>query len=333
MDDAENSVSDKSVSETSVSEDSLSPDLLSEDSLRSGLRDLAADGGAGPAPVAAVVGRGRRIRHVRRSLAAGAATLVVAGGSVLGVRWAEPSPPVLPSGPTAGPATPAYPYEGKYRPQPPSGADDPLDTGPRVPVEDVRYRYDLSAVCDLRYAVFGGRVWERDDGGSSATVRWAADRMRGYMSWTDGRHSRSEPDTAVFETDTPTALPTLRFRPLAGPAPECLGREPERRYGEAPAATLGPDRPVRGVRYPYDMTKECGMRYAVFGGRLWRADGEGRTETIVDWVNDLPLATFMTLTSERTAVLELPGPWPGRPGDSPRTTTYRPVEARGDDCA
>ncbi|MEU6881976.1 hypothetical protein [Streptomyces sp. NPDC046712] len=298
----------------------------SEGSLRRGLRELA-EGNAGPAPLGAIVGRGRRIRQVRRSLAAGAATLVVAGGSVLGVRWSEPSPPALPSGPTDGPSAPAYPYEGKYRPQPPSGPGDPLDTGPRAPVENVRYRYDLSAVCDLRYAVFGGRVWERADGGSSATVRWAGDRMRGYMSWTDGRRSRSEPDTAVFETDTPS-LPAIGFRLLAGPAPECLGQEPERRYGDAPAATLGPDRPGLGVRYPYDMTKECGTRYAVFAGRLWRAEREEGTETIVDWVNDLPLAAFMTLTSERTAVLE----WPGPPGESPRTTTYRPVEARGDDC-
>ncbi|MFG2645644.1 hypothetical protein ACGFYP_32275 [Streptomyces sp. NPDC048370] len=302
----------------------------SEDSLRRGLRDLAegrGEGETGAAPLGAVVARGRRVRHLRRSLAAGAATLAVAGGSVLGVRWTDPAPPALPSGPTSGPATPSYPYEGKYRPQPPSGPDDPLDTGPRAPVENTRYRYDLSAVCDLRYAVFGGRVWERTDGGSSATVRWAGDRMRGYMSWSDGRLARSEPDTAVFETDTP-ALPELRFRPLAGPAPECLGQEPGRRYGNAPAATLGPERPERGVRYPYDMTKECGMRYAVFGGRLWRAESDERTQTIIDWVNDLPLAAFMTLTSERTAVLE----WPAGAEETPRTTTYRPVEAPGDDC-
>ncbi|WP_137993981.1 hypothetical protein [Streptomyces vilmorinianum] len=303
-------------------------DEHSEDALRRGLRALA-DGDAGPAPVGEVVGRGRRIRHVRRSLVAGAATLVVAGGSILGVRWSEQAPPALPSGPTAGPATPSYPYEGKYRPQPPSGPHDPLDTGPHAPVENVRYRYDLSAVCDLRYAAFGGRVWERADGGSSATVRWAADRMRGYMSWTDGRRARSEPDSAVFETDTP-AMPAIVFRPLAGPAPECLAQEPERRYGDAPAATLGPDRPVLGVRYPYDMTKECGMRYAVFGGRLWRAEAgrDGTTEAI-DWVNDLPLAAFMTLTSPGTAVLE----WPSLPGESPRTSTYRPVAGKGDDCA
>ncbi|MEU6946747.1 hypothetical protein ABZ957_16180 [Streptomyces sp. NPDC046316] len=314
--------------------------------LRRGLRDLADDpvresGPAPVAPVAAVVARGRRIRQVRRSLAAGAATLVVAGGSVLGVSGKDRQAP--PSGPTPGPVTPTYPYEGKYAPQPPSGPHDPLDTGPGRPVENVRYRYDLSAVCDLRYAVFGGRVWERTDGGSSVTVRWAADRMRGFMSWTDGVRSRSEPDTAVFETETPATLPTLRFRPLAGPVPKCLGQEPERRYGDAPAATLGPERPERGVRYPYDMTKECATRYAVFAGRLWRAEdeGDGRTQTIVDWANDLPLAGFMTLTSERTAVLEWPGGAAGgasggaagdAPAGGPRTTTFRPVEARGDDC-
>ncbi|MFF9017560.1 hypothetical protein ACF09C_31965 [Streptomyces sp. NPDC014870] len=319
----------------------------SEDSLRRGLRDLAADTGTdtgadqdtSTVPVDAlstastvntvntVIGRGRRIRHLRRSLAAGAATLAIAGGSVLGVRWADPAPVATPTPPPSEPATPSYPYEGEYRPQPPSGPGDPLDTGPRVPVENTRYRYDLSAACDLRYAVFGGRVWERVDGGSAVTVRWADDRLRGYMSWTDGLRDRVEPDTAVFETDT-SALTGLRFRPLAGAAPECLAKEPARRHREAPAATLGPERPVPGVRYPYDMTKECDMRYAVFAGRLWRAEGDGRSQTIIDWVNDLPLAAFMTLVSDRKAVFE----WPSGPLDTPRTTTYRPVEARGDDC-
>ncbi|MDT9688551.1 hypothetical protein Q5762_09335 [Streptomyces sp. P9(2023)] len=301
---------------------------FSEESVRRGLRDLA-DGDAGPAPVGKVVARGRRIRHVRRSLAAGAATLVVtAGAVVLGVRWTDPAPsPLAP--PPPGPTAPSYPYDGKYPPQPPSGDHDPLDTGPRAPVENTRYRYDLSAVCDLRYAVFGGRLWERADGGSSVAVRWAGDRLRGYMSWTDGRSSRSEPDTAVFETDPPAALPALRFRPLAGPAPECLGQEPARRHGDAPAGTLGPERPEPGVRYPYDMTKECEMRYAVFAGRLWRAESDGSPQTIIDWVNDLPLPAFMTLTSERTAVLE----WPAGVFETPRTSTYRPVETRGDDCA
>ncbi|MGW2016025.1 hypothetical protein [Streptomyces sp. NPDC001927] len=309
----------------------------SEDSLRRGLRDLVEETDAATAAVNTVntenavntvIGRGRRIRHLRRSLAAGAATLAIAGGSVLGVQGqgADPGPPTAPS-PSEPVAPPSYPYEGKYRPQPPSGPDDPLDTGPRAPVENTRYRYDLSAVCDLRYAVFGGRVWERVDDGAAVTVRWAGDRMRGYMSWSDGRKDRAEPDTAVFETDT-ADLTELRFRLLAGPAPECLGQEPARRYRDAPAATLGPERPERGVRYPYDMTKECDLRYAVFAGRLWQAESDGRSQTIVDWANDLPLAAFMTLKSDRQAVLE----WPAGADETPRTTNYRPVEARGDDC-
>ncbi|MFI8289292.1 hypothetical protein EAO71_28840 [Streptomyces sp. ms191] len=299
-----------------------------EEPLRRGLRDLAGAGplDAGPAPVATVVARGRRIRRLRRSLAVGTATLLVAGGVTLGARWSGPEADTPPAGPTTATPPPVQPFVGKYPPQPPSGPGDPLDGGPTRPRENVRYRYDLSTVCALRYAVFGGRVWERADGGGTSAGDGATDRVRGYMSWTDGRFDRAERDTAVFETDD---RPPLTFRPLTGGPPACLDREPRRRHGDAPAATLGPDRPSPGRRYVYDMPKECALRYAVFGGRLWRAEGDEASHTAIDWVDDLPLAAHMTLTSPSTAVLE----WPSLPGQAPRTTTYRPAAGPGTDCA
>ncbi|MFE2233934.1 hypothetical protein ACFXA4_15355 [Streptomyces sp. NPDC059442] len=302
-----------------------------EEPLRRGLRDLAGAGplDAGPAPVAAVVARGRRIRRLRRSLAVGTATLLVAGGVTLGARWSGgPEADTPPAGRTTATPPPAYLFVGKYPPQPPSRPGDPLDGGPTRPRENVRYRYDLSAVCALRYAVFGGRVWERADGGGPFAGHGATDRVRGYMSWTDGRFDRAERDTAAFETDE-AARPPLTFRPLTGRPPACLAREPRRRHGDAPAATRGPDRPSPGRRYVYDMPKECALRYAVFGGRLWRAEGDEAAHTAIDWVDDLPLAAHMTLTSPSTAVLE----WPSPPGQEPRTTTYRPAAGPGTDCA
>ena len=60
-----------------------------------------------------------------------------------------------------------------------------------------------------------------------------------------------------------------------------------------------------------------------------RAEGDEASHTAIDWVDDLPLAAHMTLTSPSTAVLE----WPSPPGQVPRTTTYRPAAGPGTDCA
>lgn len=296
-----------------------------EDQLRRGLRDLAELDGppGGLTAVETFLVKSRRARHRRRSLALCGAVVLVAGGSALGVRWTDtdtgpaPNPPPLAS---KGP----HPSRGTYEPQPPSEAGGPLDTGPAKPDQGVRYRYDLSAVCGLKYAVFGGRVWERSEGGTQFTFSWVSDRLHGYMRWSDGQRTRAEADTAIFETDSP-ATPVLTYRLLSGDAPSCLAQEPERRFSDAPAATLGPKDPHIGTRYVYDMTKDCDMRFAEFGGRLWRAEGPFAPGSFVSFVNDLPIAAHMTLVSEDTAVLELSG-------TPKRKITYRLVERRANDC-
>jgi hypothetical protein len=298
-----------------------------EEVLRRGLRDLAELDGppGGLTAVETFLAKGRRARHRRRrSLAVCGAVVLVAGGSALGVRWTEtdtgpvPNPPPLAS---KGP----HLSRGTYEPQPPSEAGGPLDTGPAKPSTGTRYRYDLSAVCDLKYAVFGGRVWERSEGRTQFTFSWASDRLHGYMRWSDGQRTRAEVDTATFETDSP-ATPVLTYHPLSGEAPPCLAQEPERRFSDAPAATLGPKDPHIGTRYVYDMTKDCDMRYAEFGGRLWRAEGPGAPASMISFVDGLPVPAHMTLVSKDTALLELPGP--------PKTTkiAYHLVERRADDC-
>ncbi|GAA3374235.1 hypothetical protein GCM10020367_37330 [Streptomyces sannanensis] len=275
-----------------------------------------------------LVARGRRTRRLRRSLAVGGATLLFAGGSVLGVWWqTEPAlkpPPLAVKSKLPRP----LPFHGPYTPQPPSKPGEPLDTGPVKPATGVRYRYDLSAVCGMQYAVFDGRVWERSTDGPQHMPSLIGDRVHGYMRWTEGYRTRAEVDTATFETDSP-ALPPLTFHPLSGDVPSCVSQEPKRRHSDAPAAVPGPAHPRIGVRYVYDMTKDCGMRYAVFGGRLWKVPGRFAPGSLVEWVNDLPVPAHMTQVSRDRAVLEMPA----FPGEEPRKITYYAVNGRGYDCS
>ncbi|WP_149180830.1 hypothetical protein [Streptomyces sp. TRM49041] len=288
-----------------------------EDQLLRGLRELAdADsthgaGGAAP-PTGAVLTTARRLRHRRRALGAGAATALVAAGSLLAVRWtgaaADGGPTVVADGvdrvTAPASADAPLPRNGVYPPQPRSEAGAPLDTGPRRPEADVRYRYDLSAVCDMEYAVFGGRMWKADEG--QAKTRSAGDRVWGFMRWSDGFATRAEPDVAIFENDAPNpSTRTFHLLKDAEAPPACLAREPARRYSDAPAATLGPRNPQPGVRYVYDWTTACDARYLVFGGRLWKSERLLGPLALASLVGDKPMARFLTLTSDGgTAVVE-----------------------------
>ncbi|WP_338671986.1 hypothetical protein V1460_03170 [Streptomyces sp. SCSIO 30461] len=288
--------------------------------IRQGLRELAeADGTGGAAPVAAVVARARRVRHRRRSLAAGAATMLVAAGVVVGTGWkpvgtdngapiAGPSIAASVRGPSgdelASRVTPGW---GDRPPQPPSADGGPLDTGPRKAEDGVRYRYDLSRACGLEYAVFGGRVWQAEQASSALSWDADADRMRGFIRWETGINDRAEPDLAIFEADMPNADTTeIIFRPAPGTAkPECLDREPERRHSEAFAATVGPRDPEPGVRYVYDWNSVCGANYIVFGGGLWKSDDLGGPKAFALLTNDRPGPAFIKLSEDReTAVVE-----------------------------
>lgn len=309
---------------------------IDEEELRRGLRELAgADGTAGAAPpTGGVVALGRRTRHRRRALAAGAATALVAAGSVLGVRWTgtvhggapAPAAPGVDDRVASRSAGGVRLESDVYVPQPPSGDGEPLDTGPREPDTEVRYRYDLSTACGTRYALFGGRVWEVDEGVERPDPNPVGDRVRGFMRWSDGFVTRGKPVVAIFETDGPDPV-TTTYHPLTGTrTPSCLAQEPPRRYSDAPAATLGPSDPRPGVRYAHDWTRACDARYIVFGGRLWRTPGQFAPNALVSLVSNLPGPAFATLSADRRTVVLETRPVNDRDGRQQARYEYHPVD-------
>ena len=202
-------------------------------------------------------------------------------------------------------------------PSPPKGG--PLATGPAKPEERVRYRYDMSQVCNLRHAVFGGRTWEVGGKGSQYLPPLGARRRPPQRIYDADRHGHRplrdrRPHTARLE-----------LHPVSGKVP-CIGQEPQRALSDEPAYPMGPKKPRTGARYPYSMTKECEMQYAAFGGRWWKADEKSSSGVRVDWVNERPLAAYMTQVDSTTALLEIPQPqknW---------KINYQLVDHKGDEC-
>ncbi|MFJ9698083.1 hypothetical protein [Streptomyces fradiae] len=327
-----------------------------EDELRRGLRELADTEGpaTGAPPTGAVVAAARRTRHRRRALTAAAATMVVAAGSVLGVRWAgaahdraptasgtasgtapggtasggtapgdtaatrTTAPDAASSQPGGDGVAPLPAVSGPYPPQPRSREGEPLDSGPREPVENVRYRYDVSAACGFRYVAFGGRVWEAE--GADHAYSWLTDRAYGFIRLTADPRTRTP--VAVFEPDGPDPDRGTRvYRPRAT-APACLADEPRRAYSDAPAATIGPAEPVEGARYAYDWSTVCDKRYLVFGGRLWKAEGATAPGALECLANDLPQVAHVRLVAGRVLVTTEDAPL----SDRSRTHGYRPVD-------
>ncbi|GGP91800.1 hypothetical protein [Streptomyces roseolilacinus] len=241
---------------------------IDEDELRRGLRELAgADGTAGAAPpTGAVVALGRRTRHRRRALAAGAATVLVATGSVLGLRWT--------GGPAPSPDSVAATTSGSADP-----SDLPLRLGPAEPEIGAAYAYDLVGSCRYRYAVFGGREWVGeglrdpvpDSGTRMSRTRTSvvSDRLSGHMRLV------SE-DTAVFEFGKGSPRPPMTFRPAPGGSAPCPGL-PAPHPGK-PAA----EEARAGVWYPHGLYVHCGLRHTVFDGRTWRTARDYQAETGMD---------------------------------------------------
>lgn len=76
---------------------------------------------------------------------------------------------------------------------------------------------------------------------------------------------------------------------------------------------VGPDAPIVGRAYPYDLLVHCGIRYARFGGRSWQSD---RTIAAPKPVPDPRtgvttetglLAGYMTLVSPAQIRFQAPG--------------------------
>lgn len=291
-----------------------------EELLRRGLHELAESESSpgGPPPVDALVARGRRTRHLRRAAAVCCATVLVAGGVGLGL-WPTDD----------GKAPSDYASSRKQTtltPVPaPSGSGDrnslaatlrPLATGPATPESLVRYRYDLSAVCDLKYAVFGGRTWKLSEEGYQIAVSWVSKdaAMGGYMALT-GK------DTAVFDTDAPTTH-RLTFHPISGDAP-CLAKERDRVLSNEAAFPMGPPNPHLHSTYPHSLSKDCDLRYTTFGGRLWESEEAYGFGARASWPTMSPIAGYMTQLSADTARFE-------SLGTSKQTFAYRAVDKRGE---
>jgi hypothetical protein len=292
-----------------------------EELLRRGLHELAdAESSPGSPPaVDALVARGGRIRHLRRAAALSFATVLVAGGVGFGL-W--------PTDDAKAPSDYASSVK-QTSPAPvpaPSGSGDwnsslaatlrPLATGPAEPEEMVRYRYDLSAACDLKYAVFGGRTWELSQEGTQIAVNWVNEdaAMPGYMA-------RTGKDTAVFDADSPTT-PPLTYHPISGDVP-CFAKERDRVLSDKPAYPMGPPKVHLRTTYPYSLSKDCDLRYATFGGRVWESEDAPRFAAVASRVNSSPLAGYMTQLSADTARFE-------SLGSSKQTFTYRAVDKRGE---
>ncbi|MCS0639402.1 hypothetical protein NX801_27965 [Streptomyces sp. LP05-1] len=327
--------------------------------LRIRLRELAepaaGGGGTGPPGVAAVLARGRRVRRRRRLLGGAAVAALLLGAPAVG-HWAGAAAPAAPttahrpaergasfSAPSSPGPRDVRSSVGRYPPQPPSKAGEPLDGGPRKPVERVRYRYDLApAACGLRYVVFGGRVWESD--APSPPADRSGDRLHGFLRWSRGAGGGSAPDTAVFEGAS-DAEPSFTYQAYRGARPACLAREPERRHSDAPAAVAAPAEPVRGVRYAYDRPAACSPAYLFFGGRLWRAAGEpdrpgpaarpGGPDRAAR-PDGLPSAGYLTLVSDDTVRFEPVRSGTGSPGtpEEPGAAHhYHPEETKQGGCS
>lgn len=68
------------------------------------------------------------------------------------------------------------------------------------------------------------------------------------------------------------------------------------------------------------------MQYAAFGSKWWKADENWSSGVRVDWVNERPLAAYMTQVDSTTALLEIPQPqknW---------KINYQLVDHKGDEC-
>jgi hypothetical protein len=96
----------------------------------------------------------RRVRRMRLVTAVCAATLVAAGGTVVGLQLAQ------------GGATTHTPFapaaSGSVASPPPARSVDPehFQLGPSHPEVGVRYPFDLTVHCGIRYAEFAGRSWK-----------------------------------------------------------------------------------------------------------------------------------------------------------------------------
>ena len=95
--------------------------------------------------------------------------------------------------------------------------------------------------------------------------------------------------------------------------------------GPVTAPRTGPDGPVAGQRYPYDLYVHCGIRYARFGGRWWHAEVERPAPPPRPSRDGNYVTGTMTLVSADRARFDS--------DDPPLTVDFRPLAGALDPCA
>ncbi|WP_329118685.1 hypothetical protein [Streptomyces sp. NBC_01465] len=257
-----------------------------EELLRQALHDLAAsDGPAPPVAAPALMARGRRTRGRRRATVAACATALVAlGGSALGLNLA---------GGEGG--------DGSSR------ASTAAVRTPSGAVIGEKYTYALPGVCDLRVALFDGRLWT-----APPHSTWAIQLAGPYLTRPMTLRSK---DTLRF--GGVSGVPWMTFHPadqadVDAVAPGCLDR-----------LESDVEKPKAGVLYPLQLGggPSCGKGPDVvrLGGRWWASD----EKTPKDAWKPSPPGTVQLLAPDIAEVSYLGG----------RTATFRPLDDGPGPCA
>ena len=112
---------------------------------------------------------------------------------------------------------------------------------------------------------------------------------------------------------TTAAPPTSTTRTSATVSPTSTALPAVTRTPDPDHPAVGPDAPVIGVAYPYDLFTHCGVRWAHFGGRDWitnpvqpepKPKPDPRTG-VTSYTGSTP--GYMTLVSADTARFDDPG--------------------------
>ncbi|MFC8263983.1 hypothetical protein ACFUNF_41935 [Streptomyces sp. NPDC057291] len=93
---------------------------------------------------------------------------------------------------------------------------DTLKTGPRHPKQGQWYPYDMFAHCGIKFATFGGRLWQLDQIHTNSRSQVAGERKAGNN--VAGYMALQRPDGASFQA---AGLPPMDFVPAKDKPPLC----------------------------------------------------------------------------------------------------------------
>ncbi|MBA2947521.1 hypothetical protein [Streptomyces himalayensis] len=94
---------------------------------------------------------------------------------------------------------------------------DSLETGPRHPKQGKWYPYDMLAHCGIKFATFGGRLWQLDQIHTNSRSRVAGEQEPAG-NYVPGYMALQGPDAASFQA---AGLPPTEFLPAKDEPPLC----------------------------------------------------------------------------------------------------------------